>query len=80
MLEMECSRLPKMMLEGYQGGKRRGRSRLCWLDNVGSDLRKLYVAKWSGTTKDGWVCSKIIEEAEVLRGLYQMMMIELNLF
>lgn len=67
---MEPMRLPrKFLYDRPGGGRRRGRPRLRWLDDVEKDLRDLGIGHWKGFAADRGEWKKLITEAMVLHGL-----------
>lgn len=67
---MEPCRLPKKMLNGTPGGKRkRGRPRQRWLDDLEADLRRLGVRNWRRLAADREEWCRVVAEAQVLQGL-----------
>jgi len=61
---MEDNRVPKRMLYGRPGGRRKkGRPRLRWLDDVEEDLRETGVRRWRTKAVDRNEWQRILEEA-----------------
>jgi hypothetical protein len=67
---MEDHREPKRALQGIPGGgRRRGKPRKRWLDDIEGDLRKMKVKRWRRKTLDRTEWKKICEVAKVLQEL-----------
>jgi hypothetical protein len=49
---MSSQRGPKMALEGNPGGRRKGRPRKRWLDDVRDDVIKMGVKRWRTKAMD----------------------------
>jgi hypothetical protein len=67
---MEDSRKPNRELQCIpNGGRRRGKPRKMWLDDVKGDLRKIRVKCWRIKVLDRTECRKICETTKVLQEL-----------
>jgi hypothetical protein len=67
---MEDHREPKRALQGIPGGgRRRGKPRKRWLDDVEDDLRNMEVKRWRKKAMDRTEWRKICEAAKVLQEL-----------
>ena len=66
---MEENRIGKKLFNGKPGGRRIGRPRLRWLDDVEEDLRKMKVRRLKTKAKDRQEWNGGIREAKILNGL-----------
>ncbi|KAJ4427787.1 hypothetical protein ANN_25440 [Periplaneta americana] len=67
---MPEGRLPKRALYGHPGGlRKRGRTRLRWLQDVGDDLRRVGCKRWRQRAQDRDEWFLLIKEAQALHGL-----------
>jgi hypothetical protein len=58
-----------MALEGNPGGRRKGRPRKMWLDDVQDDMIKMGVKRWRTKVMDRGEWRKLCEAAKVLQEL-----------
>jgi hypothetical protein len=66
---MDQGRIVKKIFESkLEGSKRRGRTRLRWLEDVGKDLRELKVKRWRQKAVDREERASIIKEAKLSKG------------
>jgi len=69
---MEVGAMPKKMMEGRLFiGRRRGRPRLRWMDDVVADLKVMKVKQWIEKTKDREQWKLVVEETNAHRGLWR---------
>ena len=62
--------MPRKMMEGRLFvGRRKGRPRLRWMDDVVADLRAMRIKQWIETMQDREKWRRIVEEAEAHPGL-----------
>jgi hypothetical protein len=67
---MEDNAMPKTMLKARLYSKRRkGRSRMRWLDDVESDLKKMKVKGWKDKMRNTEQWRLVVEEAKAHPGL-----------
>jgi len=67
---MEVGATPRKMMEGRLFiGRRRGRPRLRWMDDVVADLKVIKIKQWREKTKDREQWRLLAEEVKVLPGL-----------
>jgi len=67
---MEVGAMPRKMMEGRLFiGRRRGRPRLRWMDDVVADLKAIKIKQWIEKTKDGEQRRLVVEEAKAHPGL-----------
>jgi hypothetical protein len=63
---MNETAMPKRMLQGkIYTTRKRGRSRLRWLEEVYDDLRKMKVKEWGGKMKNREEWRSIVQEAKL---------------
>jgi hypothetical protein len=70
-VRMDGARTVKMLLEGKpRTGRRKGRPRLRWIDDVESDFRNMGVKSWRSRALDRTEWASIVREAKAkLKGL-----------
>jgi hypothetical protein len=70
-VRMDGARVVKKSLEGKPGGgRKKGRPRLRWIDDVESDLRNMGVKRWRSRALDRTEWTSIVREAKArLKGL-----------
>ena len=62
---MEVGAMPRKMMEGRLFiGRRRGRPRLRWVDDV-ADLKLMKIKRWMEMMKNKEECRLVVEEAKV---------------
>jgi len=62
--------MPRKMMEGRLFvGRRKGRPRLRWMDDVVADLKVTKTQQWMGKTEDREQWSLVIKEAKAHPGL-----------
>jgi len=62
---MEVRAMPRKMMEGRLFiGRRRGRPRLRWMDDVVADLKVMKIKQWIEKTKDRQQWRRVVEEAK----------------
>jgi len=67
---MEEGAMPRKMMEGRLFiGRRKGRPRLRWMDDVVADLRAMRIKQWTQTMQDREKWRQIVEEAKAHQGL-----------
>jgi hypothetical protein len=67
---MEVRVMPRNMMEGRQFiGRRKGRPRLRWMDNVVADLKVMKIKQWVEKMKDRERWKLVVEEAKAHLGL-----------
>jgi len=67
---MEVGAMPRKMMEGRLFvGRRKGRPRLRWMDDVVADLKVTKTQQWMGKTEDREQWSLVINEAKAHPGL-----------
>jgi len=67
---MEVGVMPRKMLEGRLFvGRRKGRPRLRWMDDVVADLKVMKIKQWMEKMKDRQKWRLFVEEAKAHRGL-----------
>jgi hypothetical protein len=67
---MEVGAVPRKMKEGrLLTGRRKGRPRVRWTDDVVADLRVMEIKLWTEKTKDREQWSPVVEEAKARPGL-----------
>jgi hypothetical protein len=67
---MEVGAMPRKMTEGRLFiGRRKGRPRLRWMDDVVADLKVLKIKQWMEKTKDREQWRLVVEEAKARPGL-----------
>jgi hypothetical protein len=68
---MDGARIVKKLLEHKPGGgRKKGRPRLRWIDDVESDLRNMGVKRWRPRALDRTEWASIVREAKAkLKGL-----------
>jgi hypothetical protein len=67
---MEVGAMPRKMMEGRLfTGRRKGRPRLRWMDDVVADLRVVKIKQWTEKTKDREQWRLVVEEAKAHPGL-----------
>jgi hypothetical protein len=67
---MEEGAMPRKMMEGRLFvGRRKGRPRLRWMNDVVADLRAIRIKQWMETMQDREKWSRIVEEAKAHPGL-----------
>jgi hypothetical protein len=67
---MEVGAMPRKMTEGRLFiGRREGRPRLRWMDNVVADLKVMKIKQWMEKTKDRQQWRLAVEEAKAHPGL-----------
>jgi hypothetical protein len=64
---MENSRMPKR--EKIYTRRKRGRSKVRWLDDVQEDLREMEIEGWRRKAQDRDQCRRIAQEAKAHVGL-----------
>ena len=66
---MEVGAMPRKMMEGRLFvGRRKGRPRLRWIDDVVADLKVMKIKQWMQKMKDRQKWRLIVEEAKAHRG------------
>jgi len=69
---MEEGAMPRKMMEGRRFvGRRKGRPRLRWMDDVVADLKAMRIKQWTETMLDREKWRRIVEEAKAHPGLYR---------
>ena len=66
---MEEGAMPRKMEGRLFIGRRKGRPRLRWMDDVVADLRATRIKQWMQTMKDREKWRRIVEEAKAQPGL-----------
>jgi hypothetical protein len=67
---MEVGVMPRKMMEGRLFiGRRKGRPRFRWMDDVVADLKVMKMKQWMEKIKDGEKWRLIVEEAKAHPGL-----------
>jgi hypothetical protein len=67
---MEVGAMPRKMTEGRLFmGRRKGRPRLRWMDDVVADLKVTKIKQWMEKTKDKEQWRIVVEEAKAHPGL-----------
>jgi hypothetical protein len=67
---MEVGAMPRKMMEGRLFiGRRKGRPRLRWMDDVVTDLKVMKIKKWMEKTKDREQLRLVVEVAKAHPGL-----------
>jgi hypothetical protein len=67
---MEDNAMPKRMLKGRVYSKRKkGRTRMRWLDDIESDFKKMEVEEWKEKMRDREQWRLVVEEAKAHSGL-----------
>jgi hypothetical protein len=67
---MEVEAMPRKMTEGRLFiGRRKGRPRLRWMDDVVADLKVMKIKQWMKKTKDREQWRLVVEEAKAHPGL-----------
>jgi hypothetical protein len=67
---MKDNAMPKRMLKGRLYSKRRkGRTRMRWLDDVESDLKKMEVKGWKEKMRVREQCRLVVDDAKAHPGL-----------
>jgi hypothetical protein len=67
---MEVGVMPRKMMEGrLLIGRRKGRPRLRWMDDVVADLKVMKIKQWTEKTKDREQWRMVVEEAKAHPGL-----------
>ena len=62
--------MPRKMMEGRLFiGRRKGRPRLSWMDDVAADLKAMRIKQWRETMQDREKWRRIVEEAKAHPGL-----------
>ena len=62
--------MPRRMMEGRLFiGRRKGRSRLRWMDDVMADLRVTKIRQWTEKAEDREQCRLVVKEAKADPGL-----------
>jgi hypothetical protein len=65
---MDGARTVKKFLEGKPGGgRKKGRPRLRWIDDVESDLRNMSVKRWRSRALDRTEWASIVREPKAKR-------------
>jgi hypothetical protein len=67
---METGAMPRMMMEGRLfTGRRKGRPRLRWIDDVVADLRVMNIKQWTEKAEDREQWRLVVKEAKAHPGL-----------
>jgi hypothetical protein len=67
---MEVGAMPRKMMEGRLFiGRRKGRPRFRWMDDVVADLKAMKIKQWMEKTKDREQWRTIVVEAKAHPGL-----------
>ena len=67
---MEEGAMPRTMMEGRLfTGRRKGRPRLRWMDDVVADLKVMKIEQWMEKMKDREKWGLVVEEAKAHPGL-----------
>jgi len=68
--QMEVGAMPRKMMEGRMfTGRRRGRPRLRWMDDVLADLKVMKIKQWMERMKNRQHWRLVVEEAKAHPGL-----------
>jgi hypothetical protein len=65
---MDQGQMVKQLFDGKLGGRRTGRPKLRWLDDVEADLRTTGIKRWRLIAKDRTEWADIIRKAKALQG------------
>jgi hypothetical protein len=65
---MDQGQMVKKLFDGKPGGRRTGRPRLRWLDDVEADLRTVGIKRWRLIAKDKTEWAGIVRGAKALQG------------
>jgi hypothetical protein len=69
-MRMEMGAIPRKFMEGRLfTGRRKGRPRLRWIDDVVADLTVMEIKQWTEKTKDREQWSLVADEAKAYTGL-----------
>jgi hypothetical protein len=67
---MEARAMPRRMMEGRLfTGRRKGRPRLRWMDDVVADLSAMRIQRWTEKAEDRQQWRLVVEEAKAHPGL-----------
>jgi hypothetical protein len=66
---MEAGAMSRRMMEGRLfTGRRKGRPRLRWMDNVLADLRAMRIKQWTEKAEDRQQGRLVVKEAKLIQG------------